>query len=149
MNSRRLIIEMIGATNWWLDKNGHANMVFHSHAEFAQQQTGIKFLQFGPDDKRGWQLQGKAYETMYRKGWVRVSFKAPERRMQIEFRGSISRPAMEWLQDQAFERQAVVTDDSGRIYADFRPEDEQGGTTYRYRNYNPEHVVEMLLNAVE
>jgi hypothetical protein len=149
VNSRRLIIEMIGATNWWLDKNGRAYMVFHSHGEFAQQQTGIKFMGFGPDDKRGWQLQGKAYEMMYRKGWVRVSFKAPERRMQIEFRGSISRPAMEWLQDQAFERQAAVTDDSGRIYADFRPEDEQGGTTYRYRNYNPEHIVEMLLNAVD
>lgn len=149
MTARRLIVEMIGATNWWLDKNGIAHMVYGSHGEFAQKQTGIKFLGYGADSQKGWQLQGKAYEAMYRKGWVRVSFKAVERRMQIEFRGAISRKAMEWLQDQAFERQAVVADDSGRIYADFRPENEQGGTTYRYRNYTPEHLVEMLLSVVD
>jgi hypothetical protein len=149
VKSNRLIIEMIGATNWWLDKNGHAYMVFGGHGEFAQQKTGIKFMAHGANSQKGWQLQGKAYEMMYKAGWVRISFKAEEHRMQIEFRGALSRPAMEWLQDQAFERQAAVMDDNGRIYADFRPEDEQGGATYRYRNYNPEHVVEMLLNASE
>ena len=123
-------------------------MVFQSHGEFAQQQTGVKFMHHGPNSQKGWQLQGKAYELMYRAGWVRVSYKAPEHRMQIEFRGSISRPAMEWLQDQAFERQAVVVDDTGRIYADFRPEDQQGGATYRYRNYS-EHLVDVLLSAVD
>jgi hypothetical protein len=141
----RPVTEMIGATNWWLDKNGRAHMVFQSHAEFAQQKTGIKFIHFGVNSQRGWKMQGKAYETMYRNGWVRVSYKSEERRMQIEFRGAISRPAMEWLQDQAFDRQSVVVDDTGRIYADFRPEDEQGGTTYRYRNNVSERVVEMLL----
>jgi hypothetical protein len=148
VKSQRLIIEMIGATNWWLDKNGRAQMVFHSHGEFAQAQTGVKFMHHGPNSQKGWQLQGKAYEMMYRKGWVRVSYKAPEHRMQIEFRGAISRPAMEWLQDQAFERQAVVVDDTGRIIADFRPEDQQGGATYRYRDYS-EHLVEVMLAAVD
>jgi hypothetical protein len=147
--SHRPVVEMIGATNWWLDKSGREHMVYGGHGEFAQQKTGIKFLQFGVNSQQGWKLQGKAYETMYRAGWVRVSYKAPEHRMQIEFRGSIARPAMEWLQDQAFDRKAVVVDDTGRIYADFRPEDEQGGTTYRYRNNVSERIVEMLLNETD
>jgi hypothetical protein len=146
VKSKCLIIEMIGATNWWLDKHGRAQMVFGGHAELAQKITGVRFIQYGADDKRGWTLQGQAYEQMYRAGWVRISYKAPEHRIQIEFRGSISPKAMEWLQDAAFERQAVVVDDHGRIYADFRPEDQQGGVERRRWS---ESIVEMLLNETD
>jgi hypothetical protein len=130
---RRQVVEMIGAVNWWLDKNGRAYMVHHSHAEFAQKTTGIHFLHYGQNSNKGWQLQGQAYEAMYRKGWVRVSYKGSENRMQIEFRGPIARSAMEWLQDQAFERSAAVVDDTDRVYADFRR--------------RADDVVEALLNA--
>lgn len=133
---------MLGATNYWLDKNGKAHMVYHSHAEFAEKTTGIKFsrdLTPGREGNRAWALQGQAYETMYRKGWIRVSLFGPEKRIQIEFRGSISRPAMEWLQDEAFARKAVVVDDHGRIYADFRS-DTNESVAYRIVNRLLENV---------
>jgi hypothetical protein len=120
--ARCLVAEMLGATNYWVDKSGKAHMVFHSHAEFAEKLSGIHFRHFNADDNRLWQEQGKAYDWMYKRGWMRVSIFGPEKRVQIDFRGAMSRPQLEWAADEAFARKAVVVTDDGEPIMDFREE---------------------------
>jgi hypothetical protein len=117
-----VVSEMLGATNYWVDKKGKAHMVFHSHAEFAEKMSGIRFLHFGSDDNRGWQEQGKAYAWMFERGWMRASIYGPEKRVQVDFRGAMSKPQLEWAADEAFDRKGVVVTDEGDPILDFREE---------------------------
>lgn len=120
--AHRLVSEMLGATNYWVDKNGKPHMVFHSHAEFAEKMSGIKFRHFSPDDNRAWQEQGKAYTWMFSHGWMRASIFGPEKQVQVDFRGAMSRPQLEWAADEAFDRKAVIVTDEGDPIMDFREE---------------------------
>lgn len=120
MSARRLIHEILGAVNIWLDRKGKSYMVHGGHAEFAAKTTGINFLKHGQDSNKYWYEQGQAYQQMFKNGWIRVSIFGPERRIQVDFRGSINRKQYEWLADEAFERKSAVVDDSGHVYLDFR-----------------------------
>lgn len=117
-----IIQEIIGAINIWLNKNGVPHAARNGHAEFAAQTTGIKFNRLAPDSNAFWQEQGKAYAKMFKDGWIRVSIFAPEKSIQIDYRGSISKKQYEWLEDEAFSRKFSVVGDDGHVYIDFSGE---------------------------
>lgn len=122
MSARSAINEILGAVNVWLEKNGRAHMVHGGHAEFAAKTTGINFIKHGQDSNRYWKEQGTAYQKMFTNGWARVSIFGPAKRIQVDFRGSLSKKQYEWLADEAFARKSAVVDDSDYIYLDFRNE---------------------------
>jgi hypothetical protein len=113
-----LLQEMGGAVNIWLSPQGTPTLC-HDHAEDGARLILKKPLaqQTGPDY---WASRGKVYQTLFRRGWMRVAVKHQERLMMVEYSGKTTEEQWLWLYEKADKDQLAITDDRGKIILDYR-----------------------------
>lgn len=117
MSAKTVIQEILGAVNFWVDRNGKPYQV-SSHLDFGAKTTGLK-----PGAGPGPSVEdGRIYQEMFRRGWLRVSIMNAANEFMVDFRGQLSRAQLAWIEDEAADRQMRVVDDQGRQMMDFTRE---------------------------
>lgn len=118
MTARKVIMEMGGAANYWLDPLGKAIQV-ENHRDLAQKVTG-KTISNDATDRNSWSMQGTVYQEMYKRGYVRVAISPYGNEMVVDWVGSMKPWQREWIATVAENRALRVVNSLGRELMDYR-----------------------------
>ena len=118
MTARKVILEMGGAANYWLDPRGKAIQV-QNHRDLAQQITGKK-ISNDATDRESWAMQGTVYKEMYDRGYIRVAITPYGNEMVVDWSGPMKNWQREWIAAVAERRALRVVNSLGREVMDYR-----------------------------
>jgi hypothetical protein len=110
--------EILGNVNYWLDRDGKA-FVVSSHIEWACRLLKQRVPEYNEDER-----VRDIYWRMFNSGWVRVSISPAGlgRQITVEY-FRITRPQLDWLQEEAVTRRLRVVDNDGKELFDFEEPD--------------------------
>lgn len=115
MPAKEVINEIVGAINYWLSPGGKLTVV-SNHVDFAAKMFKVK-LPRSNSDQAYWNAQGKVYQKMYEKGWVRLAIQG--KTVYTDYQ-RINRTQWAALEMLCIERACRAVDDDGRELMDFR-----------------------------
>lgn len=119
--------EILGAVNYWVDAGGKAYNVGAGHVDWAAKHLGIK-LSNNSLGRDYWEIQGRVYQKMYQRGWMRAAVIHNKhenvREMMVDFKNQ-TKEQMRWVEQKAIEDGLRVVDDQGNLLGDWSAPSEE------------------------
>lgn len=109
--------ERLGFLNHWVDPHGNG-FSCSNHLDFAASLLGVAVPE-SQLDRDFWDTQGKVYQSMYARGWMRVSTNGASNKMSVAY-GRFTRGHRLWIEQMAKDGRYLVLDDQDRVFFDFR-----------------------------
>jgi hypothetical protein len=107
--------EILDAINFWLDPKGKEH-VCQNHVDWACQYLKIKLA--SPKAGTGyWEAQGRVYQQMFSRGWVRIAFLPQQHEIMVDYHRA-NAEQWDWMMEKAIATDSKLIDDRGRILFD-------------------------------
>lgn len=112
--------EIAGAINYWVAADGKEYRLDESHVTWAAKRAGIT-LPENQDDPTYWTAQGRVYQFMFSRRWMRTAIDFAPRYMYVE--NMVNSRHKEWVLAQSRRYHLLAQDTDGKEICDFRGEE--------------------------